>query len=162
MNADLKNCARFAVLIAATVSITFGVALYALAVEPLVPAECRLGGSGCTLCHIAVLAINITDFLMKSIAFPAAVLLLVIGGLTLLISGASDERRTLGKKILTSTIVGLIIVMLAWLGVDTIIKVLTGSFDFGGEPGSLFVNFMDRFSANFGPWNGVDPSSCPL
>ena len=141
------------ILAVALVTILMATALPAMS-EPLIPPECRLGGSGCTLCHIAVLTINITNFLMESIAFPAAVLLLTVGGLTLLISGASEERRTLGKKILTSTIIGLIIVMLAWLGVDTIIKVITGSLNFSGTPGQI--------SRQWGPWNKVNPANCPL
>lgn len=131
------------------------------AVAALIPTACLAGGSGCTICHLGVLTINITNFLMKSIAFPAAILLVAVGGIMLLISGPSEQRRTMGKKILTSTIIGLLIVMLAWLGVDTLIKVLTGSFKFGGEPGSLFTNFNSS-AGNFGPWNRLPIEKCGI
>lgn len=93
---------------------------------------------------------NFTEFLMYTIAFPAAVLLFAIGGILLLVFGGSEDKRVLGKKMLTNTLIGLLIVMLAWLGVDTIIKVLTlGRNAFISDGG-------------IGPWNRLDPSDCPL
>lgn len=127
----------------------------------IVPAECRSPSNiaqTCTLCHIAVMVVNLTTFLMKNIAFPAAVLLITIGGLTLLTAGPSEGRRTTGKKIITTTVVGLIIVLVAWLAVDTVIKVLTGQFNFGGTPGTLFTHL----GVTFGPWNEINPVNCPL
>lgn len=125
----------------------------------IVPAECRSPANiaqACTLCHIAVMVINLTNFLMKNIAFPAAVLLIAIGGLTLLTAGPSEGRRTTGKKIITTTVIGLIIVLVAWLAVDTAIKVLTGTFNFGGPAGELI--------RAWGPWNKVTipATGCPL
>lgn len=126
--------------------------------EGLVPAACRLQAlrttpQGCTICHMGELVINLTNFAMKTLAFPLAVLLVAIGGLMLLVSGASEERRSMGKKILTSAVIGLIIVILAWIGVDTIIKVLNGNFDLT-QPAEL--------SRQFGPWNRFDASRCNL
>lgn len=116
--------------------------------KQIVPEACTAGGSGCTLCHVGELVINLTNYLMFGVALPATALLVTIGGIMLLISGASEERRTLGKKILTSTIVGLIIVLIAWLGVDTIIRVLTGT------------NQLSQL----GPWNEfkVPAGGCPI
>ncbi len=131
------------------------------AAAALVPEACLAGGSGCTICHLGILTINITNFLMKNVAFPATILLVAVGGIMLLISGPSEERRTMGKKILTSTVTGLLIIMLAWLGVDTLIKVLTGSFKFGGEPGSLFTNFKSS-AGNFGPWSRLPIEKCGI
>ncbi len=125
-------------------------ALLAAAEGGIVPQACRLGDPGpCTICHLAVLVINFTNFLMKIIAFPAAALLVAIGGLTLLISGASENLRTLGKTILTNTVIGLIIVMIAWLLVDTAIKTLVGESS-------------SNFFGTFGPWHEVRPERCPV
>lgn len=121
--------------------------------SPIVPAACRIGGSGCTLCHLGELVINLTQYLIYGVALPGTVLLVAIGGLMLLISGASEKRRTLGKEILTSTLIGAIIVLVAWLGVDTLIKVLTLK-NAGGPPG--------KFLEQLGPWNEFEVTNCPL
>ncbi len=131
----------------------------------IVPAECRANDSSgnpnpnfpgsCTICHIGVMTVNFTTFLMEKIAFPAAVLLITIGGLTLLTAGPSEGQRTTGKKIITTTVMGLIIILVAWIAVDTTIKVLTGKFNFTGPPGILIQSF--------GPWNHIDLSrGCPI
>ncbi len=153
-----KNLFRFAAACGLAAVVIFAAAP---AHAQIVPAECRSPSNiatTCTICHIAVLVINLTTFLMKNIAFPAAVLLITIGGLTLLTAGPSEGRRTTGKKIITTTIVGLIIVLVAWIGVDTVIKVLTGTFNFGGAPGTLFTHL----GVTFGPWNEINPVNCPL
>lgn len=98
--------------------------------KQLVPEACTLAAiradaGGCTICHLAVLTMNLTNFLVLALALPAAVLLTAIGGITLLISGGSPKLVTQGKTTLTYTFGGLLIVLLAWLAVDTIIKVIT-------------------------------------
>lgn len=133
----------------------------ALAQAPIIPEACRFEAitqnpGGCTICHMAVGTIRLTNFLMTSVALPLAALLFAAGGFMLLISGGSEQRWTLGKNILTSTLIGVIIVFVAWLGVDTIIKVLTGAA--AGETGSLFRNLPLWFA----PWNEVPISACKL
>lgn len=115
-----------------------------------VPAEYTVP---CNLCHIAVLTINITNYLIYWVAFPAVVILVAIGGIMILIAGPSEERQAAGKKILTTTVIGLIIVFLSWLIVDTAIKVATGNFSAAGT---------GAFIQDFGPWNQIDPTACPL
>ncbi|OHA09195.1 MAG: hypothetical protein A3B37_01490 [Candidatus Sungbacteria bacterium RIFCSPLOWO2_01_FULL_59_16] len=142
------------------VSLSFAlIALVLLVALPasaqIVPPECRAdrAAKDCTICHIGILVINLTRFLMETIAFPVAALLIAAGGIMLLISGPSEQRRTQGKKILTSTVVGILIVLLAWLAVDTTIKIVTGKLDFSG-PGQLLESW--------GPWNTFNPTPCPL
>ena len=101
----------------------------------------------CTVCDLGILIINITNFLIKNIAIPLAGLMIIIGGITIMIGSASEERVKAGKKILTNAIIGVIIVFVAWLFVDTVIKVLTGGW-------SGF--------ANFGPWYRIPPGTCPF
>lgn len=119
----------------------------------IVPDACRYGGSGCTICHLGELAINLTTFLIQDVALPLTAALVAVGGITLLISGPSETRRTLGKKILTSTLIGIIIVLVAWLATDTIIKTLTDRINFS-EPASLIKEW--------GPWNKFEAGKCPL
>lgn len=140
----------------------FTVVLFALAALALplaanaaiVPDACRAGGSGCNICYLAVTAINIANFLIYDAALPAAAALVAIGGIMLLISGASEERRTLGKKMLTSTLIGIIIVLVAWLAVDTVMKIFTGTIGFTDSPAQL--------NTEWGPWNKVNPTKCAL
>lgn len=101
----------------------------------------------CTICDFGVLVINFTNFLIYNIAIPLAGLMIVIGGIMIMIGSASEERVRTGKKILTNAIIGVVIVFIAWLLVDTIIKVMTGSF-------------VQNFFGTFGPWNGVPPGAC--
>lgn len=110
------------------------------------------GESACTICHLGILVINVTNFLIEKIAFPAAALLTLIGGLALITAGPSEQRLKFGKQVLTSTIIGLIIVLVSWLAVDTIIKILVGGFQ------NLSI---DRFIGTVGPWNDV-PVQCNL
>ena len=121
--------------------------------EQIVPQECTLGAirsgsSGCTVCHLGVVAINITQFLMFAVALPAAALLVAIGGITLLVSGGSETTIKRGKQTLTYAITGLLIIFLAWLGVDTIIKILTLG--------------QESFRGALGPWHQLPVGSCGI
>jgi len=89
------------------------------------------GGTGqpaCKLCHIFELLNNIFVFLLIPNAeinsnFPLiptiAGLMLIIGGLYLLIAGASPELFSKAKSILTATVIGLVIVFVAYVFLNT-------------------------------------------
>ena len=119
----------------------------------IVPAECSITSGAnvaqtCTICHIGVLVINFTKILMFAVALPAVALLVAISGIMILTAGGSEQRLTRGKDILTKTIVGIIIVFLAWLAVDTVIKVLTLG--------------ASQFTGTFGPWYELPVGSCGI
>ncbi len=78
----------------------------------------------CTLCHLFVLFKRIIDFITLYILFPIGVLMFVVGGVTFLTAAGDPGRITSGKKIITAAIIGLLIVFIAWLVVDTIIYFL--------------------------------------
>jgi hypothetical protein len=88
-------------------------------------AECEC--APCTLCHLFVLFKRIVDFLTLYILFPLAVLMIVVGGVMFLIAAGDPEKIRTAKKILTSVVIGLVIIFLAWLIVDTIIMFITKS-----------------------------------
>jgi hypothetical protein len=79
----------------------------------------------CTLCHLFVLFKKIVDFLTLNIIFPLAVLMIVVGGVMFLTVGGDPGRIGSAKKILTATVIGLVIILAAWLIVDTVITFLT-------------------------------------
>ena len=142
-------------LLALTVMVLVAIPAAAIQLTPIVPAECRGEAirekpGGCTICHLAVMAMNITNFTMFAIAIPAVGLFVLIGGITLLISGGSETMVKRGKQALTYAIAGAVIVFLAWLAVDTLIKILTGG-----------VNALIT-GPGIGPWNKIDPGVCPL
>lgn len=117
----------------------------------LVPCGSSLNQEPCSICHFGALAINLTNFLMYYVALPATALLVAIGGIMLLIAGPSEPMRNHGKEILKATIIGIIIVFLAWLLVDTVIKIVTNDWSEGA--GSLLMEQL-------GPWNKFDVDAC--
>lgn len=119
--------------------------------KQIVPEACRLGGSDCKLCHLGLVVINITKILMLAIAIPAVGLLVAISGFIFMTAGGSPTQIERGKKILTATIVGALIVFLAWLGVDTFFKVVVGQ-----------QGFRRDVAGKFGPWNEFPVENCPL
>jgi len=86
------------------------------------------------LCDLIDTAINIVYFAMSAAIFIIAPILFVVGGIILMISGANPEMLTMGKKTLTDTLIGLVIVLCSYLIVNTIITTLHigGIGGFGG------------------------------
>lgn len=84
-------------------------------------------GPDCNYCSFLQLVKNIIDFLLYLI-FPVATLMVVVGGFFVLTTGGAPERAKRGRSIITAAIVGLVIALLAWLIIDTIIKVIAPNF----------------------------------
>lgn len=102
----------------------------------------------CTICDLFILIQNILWFLWTLIAMPLAALMLAYGGFMMLVPGVSGEKGAAsyskGKKIIFNTLIGLVVIFLAWLAIDTIMK--TVSYN----------------SAAFGPWNSINCVSAPM
>lgn len=92
---------------------------------PIVP--CGTAGNLCKLCHLWLLASNVINFIAFTLAIPIAILSFVAAGVLFLISGGNENRVALAKSIFTNTIIGIVIIFLAWLIVDTLIKSIAGS-----------------------------------
>jgi len=88
----------------------------------------------CKLCHLWLLASNVINFISFTLAIPIAILLFVSAGVLFLISSGNENRIALAKSIFTNTIIGIVIIFLAWLIVDTLLKSITGS---GGEANQI-------------------------
>jgi len=101
----------------------------------------------CTLCHLGLLAKRIADFAIKNVLFPLAVLLVVIGGIMLLTAGGNPERVAGGRRVLSTTVIGILIVLVAWLLLNAFIYFLTK-----GSSGGVATIFGT-------PWNEI---RCPL
>lgn len=96
----------------------------------------------CTVCDFFVLIDKIIDFISVDIVPPLALLLIIIGGVMMIISGGSETQYKKGKTIITSAIVGLLIIWGSWIIIDTIMSGLTSLGSQGTAP-------------NFTPWNTI-------
>ncbi|MBI2010939.1 MAG: hypothetical protein HYS89_01765 [Candidatus Colwellbacteria bacterium] len=86
----------------------------------LVPCE----GTECTGDDLLQLGANIFGFMIDA-AFILAVLFIMIGGVMMLLGGASPNLLARGKKTITAAVVGLAIVLVAWVLVNTLITAFT-------------------------------------
>jgi FtsH-binding integral membrane protein len=90
----------------------------------------------CTsLCDLIDTFINIVYFGMSIAIFIIAPIMVVVGGVMILMAGANPGMLESGRKAITAAVVGLIIVLCAYLIVNTFITVLsvTGVGGFGNN-----------------------------
>ena len=91
-------------------------------------------GLDCSLCHLAQLTMDIITFLIE-LAIILAGIFVLYGGYYIMTAGPSPGNLEKGKKIIYGVIIGVVIMLVSWIGIDTIFKALTD--------GSL------------GPWNQI-------
>jgi hypothetical protein len=84
----------------------------------------------CTLCHLVVGVDTIIDYLLGLIGI-VGILMLVIGGITYLVSAGNQKMMTSAKTAIFSTLAGFAIVLLAWVVVNTVITYLPVKDDLG-------------------------------
>jgi uncharacterized membrane protein YgcG len=90
--------------------------------------------NACTsVCDLIGTFINVTYFAMSAALFILAPVLFVVGGIMFLMSGANPGMLEKAKKTLTSTLIGLLIVLCSYLLIYTFVKALniTGIGGFG-------------------------------
>ena len=85
------------------------------AVDYAADGSCPTPEPSCQLCHLFTLLDNIVDFVLFRIILPLATLLLVFGGILFIFSAENPENVKKGRAILTSVVIGLIIIFAAWL-----------------------------------------------
>ncbi len=110
-----------------------------LAVLPLV-ASAQLvtcTGINCDYCALLTTGERIIDFLLM-VMFPIAAVIFVIGGFYIMTAGSSAARYQRGRDMIKSTIIGIAIVLLVWLVLDTIFQIVA--------PGAQGI---------VGPWNEI-------
>lgn len=83
-------------------------------------------GASCDWCHFMELVNNLVEWLIVMLSI-VAVIGLVIAGFRLVTSGGNTSAWEGAKSMFTSVVVGIIIVLAAWLMVDTVLRMLTGS-----------------------------------
>ena len=93
--------------------------VYAICEGPIVPC----GGSlpECNFCHLFELTSNILNLILTCAAPIVASLMLVVGGFYFLVSGNSSELLTKGKTFITAVVVGLLIIFIAYMSLNTLL-----------------------------------------
>ena len=83
-------------------------------------------GTTCSACDFVTLANNIIKWLIGIIAMIFAILVM-IAGFRLVTSGGSVSVKEAAKTSLTNALIGFLVVLGAWIAVDTLIRALVGS-----------------------------------
>jgi len=73
----------------------------------------------CTACDLLVLLQNVLHFAL-TIAFLIVVIFAIVGGFRWILSGGNEENIKAGQKTLSSALIGLVIILCAWLIVNTV------------------------------------------
>ncbi len=104
------------------------------------------GGPGepvCTFCHLFVLFNNVIKFVMFDLVPPAAVLMLVVGGIMYFFAGTSPSVLTKAKSIITSVAIGLAIIFCSWIIINTVL-VKSGIVNTAeGSPGESLLHWHE-------------------
>ena len=107
-------------------------------------------GPECELCHFVSMGNNILMWLI-TIMFLVVTFVLIVAGFKLLTAAGSPDRINQAKDHFYNAFIGLVIVLAAWLLIDTVIRGITGGLE-GAESGRL---------KGYGPWNVVECEGQP-
>jgi hypothetical protein len=83
-------------------------------------------GTNCSACDLVKLANTIIKWLI-GILFIIFAILVAVAGARLVTSGGNQSAKEAAKSSLTNAIIGIIIILAAWLLVDTIMRALLGN-----------------------------------
>jgi hypothetical protein len=87
--------------------------------------------NSCDFCDFVVMVSNIVSWLFGFLVI-VAVLMIVYAGIKLVISAGNPSAMTSAKSMITNVLIGFVIVLSAWLIVDTLLKALVdGDSGFG-------------------------------
>ena len=122
----------------------------------------------CTICHLFILLKNLLD-LMTSLLIIVSLFTITAGGVIYTVSAGNSQMVSLAKNLITKTLIGFGIFLLAWLIIYTVLKFV--SFKFGAvndgkwwtitcETKSLFVEGSSSLSpGQSGGNNSNNPQS---
>lgn len=109
------------------------------------------GGTACTECHFIQMGNTVLKWLI-GVLFVVFAVVAAMGGFGLVTSGGNPEAKSAAKQKLVNALVGILIVLAAWLLVDTIIRGLlsdgsgkvNGTFWYEVECGEQYVPTLIR------------------
>jgi len=76
----------------------------------------------CQFCHIFELANNIIVYLMTCLAPIVSGVMLILGGFYFMIAGVDPGKMQTAKNIVTAAIVGLVVMFIAWILLNTFLS----------------------------------------
>jgi len=86
----------------------------------------------CNKCELLHLVDNLIDFILIAAAPILATFFFILAGLFIMLGGAKPDMLATGKRMFSSALIGIIIVMLAWLITNILItSLLAPSIDVG-------------------------------
>ena len=88
------------------------------------PAESPEVKNPCQFCHLFVMLDGIIDFVLLDILPWVVVLMILIAGIMFYFAGGNPSLLLQAKKLITSVVIGLIIILCAYLIIGTILTVL--------------------------------------
>lgn len=100
----------------------------------------------CGTCELIAMGNNVINFIIRFMLVFIAIIF-AYAGYRLVMSRGSTSEYEAAKRMLTNIIIGLIILLIAWLAVDTIMKLLLRN---DGQ-----VQY-DSAGTIFGPWNTIE------
>ncbi len=117
------------------------------AAAPLVPCGSSGQPACSSICQVFDLGKNVFDFIVY-VSFSLAVLMIAWGGVLMIVptigGGESTKMYAKGRGILWKAFMGLVLIMVAWLAIDSLIKLLAGQSIAGGNVAQI---------GGYGPWN---------
>lgn len=121
--------------------------------------SCGISGrTPCTsLCQLIETSQNFIYFGLTFLLFAIAPVLIAWGGIQILIAGPSPSRLESGKKILTGTIIAVVIGLGAFLIVNTFLFFIGARINPEGKGGVAFPNI----DCSAPPQSGVPPTGAP-
>ena len=87
---------------------------------------CNVAASGCSLCDGLKVAINVVN-IITTLAVVVTVAMVIYGAIRLMLSGGSEQAVKDARGIITSAIIGFIIVLCGWIIVNTFIHIISPS-----------------------------------
>jgi hypothetical protein len=82
-------------------------------------------GDPCNTNDVVGFANSLIDYLIKALGV-IAVIVMVYAGFKLVVSAGNESEWGKAKELFTNVIIGIILILAAWLIVDTVLKGLTG------------------------------------
>ncbi len=119
MKSRVNKAVKF--LRTAIVPIGFFVAISTVSAAGLVPCQ-----NNCTFCDFFKLAQNIITFVTE-LSFALGVGFMVWGGIDMIFSGGDESKFKAGKDRVVTAVIGITIILCAWIIVGTVLQVLNGS-----------------------------------
>ena len=92
-------------------------------------------------CDFLALTKNVIDFITYGVLPVVGTFFFIVGGFFILLGGAKPDMLSKGKSIIWSTVMGIIIILVAWLITNTLINSLI-------EPGKIPLPWSDVTCVN--------------